>query len=103
MPNGDILVAESGAPPDRPDNSRSIRRWAQGLLMSRARRLGENAQSHQRCCARQRRQLARWILQTTFLDKLYSPFGMAIVGGTFYVSSSNAVMTYLYTGKSSAT
>jgi glucose/arabinose dehydrogenase len=36
-------------------------------------------------------------LRTTFLDKLYSPFGMALVEDTFYVGNSDAVMSYLYT------
>lgn len=95
LPNGDILVAESGAPPDRPDNSRGIRRWAQGLLMSRAGAGGENG--NRITLLRDSNADGIVDLQTTFLDNLYSPFGMAMVDGTFYVGNSNAVMAYLYT------
>lgn len=95
LPNGDILVAESGGPPDRPDNSRGIRRWVQGLLMRRAGASGENG--NRITLLRDSDADGKVDLQTTFLDNLYSPFGMAMVDGTFYVGNSNAVMTYLYT------
>ena len=95
LPNGDILVAESGAPADRPDNSRGIRRWVQRLLMGRAGAAGQNA--NRITLLRDSDANGTVDLKTTFLEGLYSPFGMAMLDGTFYVGNSNAVMTYLYT------
>ena len=35
LPNGDVLVAETNAPP-KPDDARGIRGWVMGLMMTRA-------------------------------------------------------------------
>jgi len=96
LPNGDVLVAEADAPPDRPDNSRGIRRFFQGLIMGRAGSgSGENAN---------RISLLRDTdgdgvsdMRSTFLANLYSPFGMALVDGVFYVANSNAILAFDYT------
>ncbi|MFA5206482.1 MAG: PQQ-dependent sugar dehydrogenase, partial [Lentisphaeria bacterium] len=93
LPNGDVLVAETNAPP-KPDDARGIKGWVMGLVMKRA---GAAVPSANRITllrdtdgdgvADQR---------TVFLDGLNSPFGMALVGGTLYVANSDAVLRFPY-------
>ncbi|HEX3141533.1 MAG TPA: PQQ-dependent sugar dehydrogenase, partial [Rhizobacter sp.] len=93
LPNGDVLVAESNAPP-KPDDGGGIRGWVMGLMMKRA---GAQVPSANRITLLRDTDGdgvadQRWPL----LEGLHSPFGMALVGNTLYVANSDAVMRYSY-------
>jgi glucose/arabinose dehydrogenase len=45
LPNGDVLVAETNAPP-KPDDARGIKGWVMGLVMKRAGARGAQRQPH---------------------------------------------------------
>ena len=93
LPNGDVLVAETNAP-ERPEEGKGIKGWFMKRVMKRA---GAAVPSPDRIIllrdadgdgvAEQRH---------VFLDQLHSPFGMALVGNTFYVANTDAVMRYPY-------
>jgi len=93
LPNGDVLVAQSNAPP-RPENGKGIKGWVMGKAMKRA---GAGVPSANRISllrvAGGDRQPA---VRTEFLEGLNSPFGMALVGQRFFVANTDAVMEYAY-------
>jgi glucose/arabinose dehydrogenase len=93
LPNGDVLVAETNAPP-KPDDAQGIKGWVMGLVMKRA---GAKTPSANRITLL-RDMDADGVadLKTVFLDGLNSPFGMAIVGNDLYVANSDAVLRYPY-------
>ena len=93
LPNGDVLVAETVAPP-RPDNNPGFRRWAQSILMRRAGAGGENA--NRITLLRDSDGDGTVDLSTTFLEGLYSPFGMVLLDNILYVGNSNALMSFRY-------
>jgi glucose/arabinose dehydrogenase len=94
LPNGDVLVAETNAPP-RPGDSGGFKGWLAGLVVQRA---GATVPSANRITllrdtdgdgvADQR---------TVLLDGLNSPFGMALVGEALYVADTDAVRRFRYT------
>ncbi len=93
LPNGDVLVAESNAPP-KPDDGKGIRGWVMKQVMKRA---GAGTPSANRITllrdtdgdgvADQR---------SVFLKDLHSPFGMVLVGNDFYVANTDAVVRFPY-------
>ena len=101
LPNGDVLVAESNAPP-KPEDGKGIKGWVMGLVMGRA---GAGVPSANRIT------LLRGVdssgkaeTKTVFLQNLASPFGMALVGNDFYVANADAVVKFPYqTGQTSIT
>ncbi|ABD70440.1 L-sorbosone dehydrogenase [Rhodoferax ferrireducens T118] len=94
LPNGDVLVAETNAPP-KPEDAKGIKAWLTGLVMKRA---GAAVLSANRITllrdtdgdgvADQR---------SALLEGLNSPFGMALVGNALYVATSDAVLRFAYT------
>lgn len=92
LPNGDVLVAETNAPPK--DDGGGIKGWFMGLVMARA---GAAVPSANRITllrdgngdgvAEQR---------SILLDDLHSPFGMALVGDTLYVANADALVSFPY-------
>ena len=94
LPNGDVLVAETNAPP-KPDDKKGLRNWVMGLVMKRA---GAGVPSANRITLlRDATGDGVAEVRTVFLDGLASPFGMALVGNDFYVANSDAVVRYQYT------
>jgi glucose/arabinose dehydrogenase len=94
LPNGDVLVAETNAPP-KPDDSPGITGWVMGLVMKRA---GAGVPSANRITLlRDSNGDGAVDLRTVLLDGLNSPFGMALVGNDLYVANSDAVMRFPYT------
>ncbi|MBB2190455.1 sorbosone dehydrogenase family protein [Gluconacetobacter azotocaptans] len=91
LPNGDILVAESNSPGT---DIQTFKNWVAGLVMGA---VGAGEKSPNRITllrdtdgdgvADQR---------TVFLDHLYSPFGMALIGDALYVANANALMRFPY-------
>lgn len=94
LPNGDILVAESNAPP-KPEGKRGgLRGWAEGLFMKRA---GARAPSADRITLlRDGDGDGVAETRTVFLENLTSPFGMALVGDSLYVANADAVVAFPY-------
>ena len=93
LPNGDVLVAESNAPP-KPEGGKSIRSWVMGLVMKRA---GAAVPSANRITLlRDTDGDGVADVRTNFLAGLNSPFGMALIGGDLYVANTDAVLRFPY-------
>jgi glucose/arabinose dehydrogenase len=92
MPNGDVLVAETNAPP-KPDDNKGIKGWITGLMMGHA---GAGVPSANRITLL--RPAGDGTIQTrsVFLEGLNSPFGMALIGNDLYVADTDALMRYPY-------
>ncbi|HZV83955.1 MAG TPA: sorbosone dehydrogenase family protein [Brevundimonas sp.] len=94
LPNGDILVAETNAPPKPEGKQGGLRGWVQGLVMGRA---GARAPSANRITLlRDADGDGTAETRTAFLEDLTSPFGMALVGDTLYVANADAVVAFPY-------
>ena len=93
LPNGDVLVAESNAPP-KPDDGKGVKAWVTHLFMSRA---GANTPSANRITLL-RDADGDGVAETksVFIQGLNSPFGMALVGNDLYVADSDAIMKFPY-------
>lgn len=94
LPNGDVLVAETNAPPKPPEVSGGLKDWAAGIVMKRA---GARTPSANRIT------LLRGLTpdgaaqtRSVFLEGLNSPFGMALVGDQLYVANADAVLRFPY-------
>jgi glucose/arabinose dehydrogenase len=91
LPNGDVLVAESNAPP-KPDDGKGIKGWLIGLAMKRA---GAGVASANRITLlRDSDGDGVADFRTVLLEGLNSPFGMALVGNDLYVANSDAVLRF---------
>lgn len=93
LPNGDVLVAETSAPP-RPEDGRGFKGWVMKWAM---RKSGADVPSANRIT------LLRDVdkdgvaeTKSVFLTGLNSPFGMALVGYDLYVANTDAVMRFSY-------
>lgn len=93
LPNGDVLVAESNAPP-KPAGAFSLRGWVMGLVQARA---GAKVPSANRITLL-RDADGDGVAETSsvFLENLNSPFGMELVGGTLYVANTDAIVAFPY-------
>jgi glucose/arabinose dehydrogenase len=99
LPNGDVLVAETNAPA-KPDDGKGIKGWFMKKAMTKA---GAGVPSANRITLL-RDADGDGVAETrsVFLHDLNSPFGMALVGNTFYVANSDAVVKVPYvTGETS--
>ncbi len=77
LPNGDVLVAETNAPP-KPDDAQGIKGWLMGLFMKAA---GAGVPSANRITLlRDTDGDGVADLRSVLLEGLNSPFGMALVG-----------------------
>jgi glucose/arabinose dehydrogenase len=93
LPNGDVLVAETNAPP-KPDDSAGIKGWITKMVMGRA---GAGTTSANRITLlRDADGDGVAEIKTVFLEGLHSPFGMALVGDDFYVADSDAILKFPY-------
>ena len=93
LPNGDVLVAETNAP-ERPEDGKGIKGFFFKLFQKKA---GGAVPSANRIT------LLRDVdgdgvaeMRSVFLSGLYSPFGMALIGNSFYVANSDAVVRFPY-------
>jgi glucose/arabinose dehydrogenase len=93
LPNGDVLVAESNAPP-KPEADFGFRAFVMGRAMKRAGAGGPSAN---------RIHLLRDVdgdgvaeTRSIFLSGLNSPFGMALVGERLFVANADAVLEFPY-------
>ncbi len=93
LPNGDVLVAETNAPP-KPQDAKGVKGWVMGLVMKRA---GAAVPSANRITLlRDTDGDGIADVRTTLLEGLRSPFGMALVGNKLYVANSDAVLSFPY-------
>jgi len=93
LPNGDVLVAETNAPP-RPEDGKGIK----GAIMKSAmKKAGAGVPSANRITLlRDADGDGVAEIRTVFLKNLTSPFGMALVGSTFYVANADALVRLPY-------
>jgi glucose/arabinose dehydrogenase len=92
LPNGDVLVVETGNPPIRINRPKEVvMNWVE-------------KEAHSRTKPGQRILLFRDTNgdgrpgeKTVFLDHLNSPFGVVLVGNDLYVANTDAVIRYPYT------
>lgn len=93
LPNGDVLVAETNAPP-KPEDGKGIKGWLMGLVMKRA---GAGVPSANRIILlRDSDADGVTDVRSVLLDGLTSPFGMALVGNDLYVANSDAIVRFPY-------
>lgn len=91
LPNGDILVAESNSP--NTDVS-SIKNRIAKLVKGKA---GAGGTSPNRIILlRDTAGNGSADTRTVFLDHLYSPFGMALIGNDLYIANANAILRFPY-------
>ena len=92
LPNGDVLVVETGGPPGPVSRPKEIvMNWVEKM-------------AHSRTKPGQRILLFRDTngdgvpdQKTVFLDHLHSPFGVVLVGNDLYVANTDAVVRFPYT------
>ncbi|WP_431262240.1 PQQ-dependent sugar dehydrogenase [Roseateles chitinivorans] len=93
LPNGDVLIAETNAPV-RPDDGKGPKAWITKQFQKKA---GATPKSANRIT----------LLRDTngdgvadqrfaFAEGLNSPFGMALVGNSFYVANTDAIVRFPY-------
>ncbi|MFJ4293808.1 PQQ-dependent sugar dehydrogenase [Cupriavidus sp. NPDC089707] len=93
LPNGDVLVAESNAPP-KPDDGKGIKGWIMKKMMQRA---GAGTPSANRITLlRDSNGDGVADQRSIFLKDINSPFGMVLVGNEFYVAATDAVLRFPY-------
>ena len=93
LPNGDVLVAESNAPP-KPDDGKGIRGWAQKLFQKQAGAVTPSANRITLLRDSDGDGVAE--TRSVFISGLNSPFGMVLVGDDFYVADTDAIMRFPY-------
>jgi len=93
LPNGDVLVAETNGP-ERPDDAKGLRGWFFKFFRRNAG--GGVPSANSITLLRDADGDGTAEVRTVFLDELNSPFGMALVGNTFYVANTDAVVSFPY-------
>ena len=92
LPNGDVLVAESNAP--KKEISTGLMGWIQKQVMSKA---GAGVPSAERITLlRDADGDGVAELKTPFMTNLHSPFGMSLIGNTFYIANADAIVSVPY-------
>jgi len=91
LPNGDVLVAESATLPKAPKSIMDrLQAWLErnnGSVMPSA---------NQITLLRDSKGTGKVDQRTTFLSGLNQPFGMALIGNTFYVGNTDGVWRFPY-------
>ncbi len=94
LPNGDVLVAETNAPP-RPDDAKGIKGWFFKRYQKKAG--GAVPSANRITLLRDADGDGSAEVRTVLLSGLNSPFGMALVGNTLYIANTDAVVKVPYT------
>ncbi len=93
LPNGDVLVAETNAPP-RPEDGKGIKGFVMKKVMKKA---GAAVPSANRITLlRDADGNGQAEVRSEFLANLNSPFGMALVGSTLYVANADGIVAFPY-------
>lgn len=94
LPNGDVLVAETNAPPGSGADQSIIKKWAMKRVLKEA---GAAVPSADRITLlRDTTGDGVADQQHVFLDNLNSPFGMVLVDDKLYVANTDAVLRFDY-------
>jgi glucose/arabinose dehydrogenase len=93
LPNGDVLVAETNAPP-RPEDCKGIKGW----FMKRFMKIAGAAVPSANRITLLRDADGDGVAESrgAFLEGLASPFGMALVGDALYVANTDALVRFPY-------
>jgi glucose/arabinose dehydrogenase len=90
LPNGDVLVAESNSPHFAGDE-KGLKGFVGKLIMAHA---GAGEASPNKIILL--RATPSGVQQYTFLDNLFSPFGMVLVGHDLYVANTDSLVRFPY-------
>jgi glucose/arabinose dehydrogenase len=102
LPNGDVLVAETNAPP-KPDDTSGIRGFFERLALKKSG--GASPSPNRITLLRDTNGDGVADVRVPFITSgLNSPFGMTLVGNTLYVADTDALLAFPYvTGETSIT
>ena len=94
LPNGDVLVVESKAPPPQPITRPKdlVMRFIEKGVTSG----GDPGPSNRITLLRYDPAGGKPPTRSVFLDHLHSPFGVVLVGSDLYVANTDAIVRYLY-------
>src|ERR1700761_8019901 len=92
LPNGDVLIAEALLTPERPS---SLFEYAMFSTLKRAAAMGDSPNRITLLRDADRDGVAE--VKNAFMERLNQPFGMALVGDTFYVGNTDGVAAFPYT------
>lgn len=93
LPNGDILVAETNRPP-KPDEGFSLKG---AVMQQQMKKAGATVPSANRITLlRGNGPNGEAASRSVFIEGLFSPFGMALVGNELYVANADAVLRFPY-------
>jgi glucose/arabinose dehydrogenase len=92
LPNGDVLVVESKAPPAPPISRPKdlVMQWMESQTTS------TNQKSNRITLVREADVEGGPAVRSIFLDNLSSPFGVALVGNDLYVANTGAIVRFPY-------
>lgn len=93
LPNGDVLVAETNAPP-KPDDHKGIKGWFFKRFQKKAG--GAVPSANRISLLRDADGDGVAELRSILLSRLNAPFGMALIGSDLYVANSDAVVRFRY-------
>lgn len=93
LPNNDVLVAETNAPP-KPDDGKGLKGWAMKFFMTRAGAVTPSA--NRITLLRDTDGDGVADLRVPFIEGLNSPFGMVLVGNDLYVANTDGLVRYGY-------
>ena len=94
LPNGDVLVAETDAPP-KPEDSKGVRGFIMKKVMKEA-GSGTHPSANRITLLRDTNGDGIADTRTVFLKGLNSPFGMALVGNDLYIANTDAILRFPY-------
>ncbi len=92
LPNGDVLVAETNAPPRKEQGG--IKAWFMKMFMKKAG--GAVPSANRITLLRDADGDGVAETRSAFLTNLMSPFGMALVGDQLYVANADALVRFTY-------
>jgi glucose/arabinose dehydrogenase len=90
LPNGDVLVVESNSPGTEAYRPKD---FIAGRVKARA---GAAAKGGNRITLVRETVDGKPELRTVFIDHLYSPYGIVLVGDTLYVANTDAILAFQY-------
>jgi glucose/arabinose dehydrogenase len=93
LPNGDVLVAETDAPP-KPDDAKGLKGKAYKTVQKKAG--ADTPPANRILLLRDTNGDGVAEMKTVFIDHLDSPFGIALVGSDLYVADTDAILRFTY-------
>lgn len=93
LPNADVLVAESNAPP-KPNDGSGIKGWIMKMVMKAAGAATESA--NRITLLRDADGDGVADTRSVLLEGLNSPFGMVLIGERLYIANTDAIVSFAY-------